>query len=444
MTTRILLHIITLAALTRCALARCSPLRRSPRPTPTCPRTTGRTRTSRRSPTRARRHNLLDDYGTAFKPERAITRELLARSLVLASGHYGENITPVDIKDVPEGYRYYTVIQMALHHGYMSLDADGTSADGDGAGDQAEAAIDALAQGAVRLVRLVAARHARAQPLAAQRGWKTGAPSYLPYVVASRQLQLRYNHSRPATATRRAHRAHRPRRDRLHVLAAYAVGGEWHALRARRLQERHVPGAQRPSEGDRALRAHTSAIPTSGAASTPPDSPYGYQEAGGFDCSGFVFYVMKMHFGYHHGQRARRPRHGRARQAAHHAQAAQVRRPHLLRAQGPESRVESIYHAALYLGRAGSSTRQAQATASRWPRWTPRATGRGPSPGAGGCSRRPSSVPSPSPSAAAMAQPAQATTPSPESAVTPTPEAPAASPSASVTPAPASSAPAQP
>ena len=28
------------------------------------------------------------------------------------------------------------------------------------------------------------------------------------------------------------------------------------------------------------------------------DSPYGTQKCGGFDCSGFVFYVMKMHFGY--------------------------------------------------------------------------------------------------------------------------------------------------
>ena len=28
------------------------------------------------------------------------------------------------------------------------------------------------------------------------------------------------------------------------------------------------------------------------------NSPYGTQKAGGFDCSGFVFYVMKMHFDY--------------------------------------------------------------------------------------------------------------------------------------------------
>jgi hypothetical protein len=67
-------------------------------------------------------HRLLDDYRTLFRPERAITRELLARSVVLASGHYGEAITPVEIADVPEGYRYSSVIQMAVHLGYMGLD----------------------------------------------------------------------------------------------------------------------------------------------------------------------------------------------------------------------------------------------------------------------------------------------------------------------------------
>ena len=46
-------------------------------------------------------HALLDDYGTAFKPERAITRELLARSIVLASGHYRTRITPSRSKTSP-------------------------------------------------------------------------------------------------------------------------------------------------------------------------------------------------------------------------------------------------------------------------------------------------------------------------------------------------------
>src|SRR5665811_871032 len=70
-------------------------------------------------------HRLLDDYGELFKPEKAITRELLARSLVLASGNYGENVKTVAMKDVATGDRYYNVIQVALHHGYMDLGTDG-------------------------------------------------------------------------------------------------------------------------------------------------------------------------------------------------------------------------------------------------------------------------------------------------------------------------------
>src|SRR5665647_3920744 len=61
-------------------------------------------------------HRLLGDYGSVFKPEAPITRALLARSLVLASGHYGEKIDPVAIKDVGPGHRYYSVIQMAGAH----------------------------------------------------------------------------------------------------------------------------------------------------------------------------------------------------------------------------------------------------------------------------------------------------------------------------------------
>ena len=42
-------------------------------------------------------HKVLDDYGDVFKPEKAITRELLARSLVLASGNYGEAVKTVAV-----------------------------------------------------------------------------------------------------------------------------------------------------------------------------------------------------------------------------------------------------------------------------------------------------------------------------------------------------------
>ena len=79
------------------------------------------------------------------------------------------------------------------------------------------------------------------------------------------------------------------------------------------------------------------------------DSPYGKQAHGGFDCSGFDWWVMKMHFGYMINERT----------AADMAGAA---KPRIKRAKlvpgdliffgpnGSTSTVASIYHAALYLG----------------------------------------------------------------------------------------------
>ena len=68
-----------------------------------------------------------------------------------------------------------------------------------------------------------------------------------------------------------------------------------------------------------------------------PNSPYGTQKAGGFDCSGFVFYVMKMHFGYPItvNERGAHDMAARAKPRVTREQ-AQVRRPHLLRAQGSQ------------------------------------------------------------------------------------------------------------
>ena len=79
------------------------------------------------------------------------------------------------------------------------------------------------------------------------------------------------------------------------------------------------------------------------------DSPYGTQAHGGFDCSGFDWWVMKMHFGYTINERVASAMAGAAK-------------PRIARAKlvpgdliffgpkGPKSTVASIYHAALYLG----------------------------------------------------------------------------------------------
>ena len=122
-------------------------------------------------------HKVLDDYGELFKPEQAITRELLARSLVLASGNYGENVKAVAIKDVAGTTATTTSSRWRFDHGYMNLDADGAFRPQDPVpAYQAEAAI-------IRWLKerysssdwtlLTSLKPSRWQP---NDGWKTGAP----------------------------------------------------------------------------------------------------------------------------------------------------------------------------------------------------------------------------------------------------------------------------
>jgi cell wall-associated NlpC family hydrolase len=81
------------------------------------------------------------------------------------------------------------------------------------------------------------------------------------------------------------------------------------------------------------------------------NSPYGHQKSGGFDCSGFAFYVMKMKFGY---PITVNERGGGAM--------AKVADPRITRkkltgcdviffgTKGPKSSISDIYHVGLYLG----------------------------------------------------------------------------------------------
>jgi len=299
-------------------------------------------------------HRLLDDYGTSFKPERAITRELLARSLVLASGHYGEKIAPVDIKDVPPSHRYSSVIQMALHLGYMNLDADGAF------GPQAPVPAYQAEVAVIRWLEeryassdwtlLTSLRPSRWQP---NDGWKTGAPAYLPYVVASRQLQLRYNHPwgddghevTPEQPIDRAEVAYMFSR-------AYAVGGEWTLSGLADYKSITFPPLSERQREIARFALKFVGYPYIWAGEFPTkSSPYGAQAAGGFDCSGFVFYVMKMHFDYPITVNERGA-HDMAERAKPRITRKQLQCGDLIffGPKGPKSEVESIYHAGLYLG----------------------------------------------------------------------------------------------
>jgi cell wall-associated NlpC family hydrolase len=300
-------------------------------------------------------HRLLDDYDTAFKPDLPITRELLARSIVLASGHYGDAIRPVDIKDVPAGYRYYSVIQMAVHEGYMGLDKNG---------DFRPTEPVAAAAAETVMVKWLKERYAsydwsllktlvatRWQPNA---GWTTDAPAYLPYIVASRQLELRYNHPTegdqhevlPTDPIDRANLAYM-------FYRAYAVGSDWQLYGLSAYKDVSFPALSDRQKQivDFALRFVGYPYIWAGEYPTPK-SPYGTQKCGGFDCSGFVFYVMRMHFGYDSITLNQRGAHDMAAVAKPRITRAQLKCGDLIffGPKGPSSSVNSIYHAGLYLG----------------------------------------------------------------------------------------------
>ena len=134
----------------------------------------------------------------------------------------------------PKGYRYYTVIQLAVHYGYMAPDAAGNFRPTEPvAASTAETVDDPLAQGALLLLQLVAAEHARAQPLAAQHRLddRRSVLPALDHRLAAARAALQ-----PLDGRRRARGhpdgAHRPRRGRLHVLPRLPGGRRVAAVRA--------------------------------------------------------------------------------------------------------------------------------------------------------------------------------------------------------------------
>jgi len=301
-------------------------------------------------------HQLLDDYDTQFRPERAITRELLARSVVLASGHYGQNITPVTINDVPQGYRYYSVIQMAVHLGYMSVDKDGDFR-------PTEKVADVTAE--TVMVRWLKDRYptydwSLLKTLAPSRwqpnsGWTTTAPSYLPVMVASRQLELRYNHPTEADGHEVLPNEPIDRAEVAYMFSrAFQLGSGYDLYGLAGFKDITFPPLSDRQKQIVNFTLKFIGYPYIWAGEYPtPDSPYGHQASGGFDCSGFVFYVMKMHFGYDSITVNQRGAHDMAAVAKPRITRGKLKCGDLIffGPKGPASSVNSIYHAALYLGR---------------------------------------------------------------------------------------------
>ncbi len=297
---------------------------------------------------------LLDDYGPLFKPDKAISRAQLARALAIVSGHRGEIVPEVETPDMtPEKNRCYADAQVALHYGFLGLiSKDGRRGFYPGravAAATAEAAVVrwlAQANPATDWTMLAALKSRRWQPAP---GWRPSLPSYFATTIAARQLQLRYNH--PAGSDRRelTPRQKTTRAEVAYLLSqASSAGGRIYGIA--KYADLTLP---RLSTRQRQILGYAFkyiGYPYVWAGEWPTkSSPYGRQAAGGFDCSGFTFYVMQCHFGY-----AVRGR-GAGDQAA-------LAKPRLTRSrlrpgdliffgsEGAKSTVGQIYHAALYMG----------------------------------------------------------------------------------------------
>jgi len=297
---------------------------------------------------------VLDDYGSRFRPERRITRRELACALVTASGHQDDTVTPVHIPDVVPGVEpAYWEIQIAVSLGLMAAAGDGFHPDNTVTAAKAEAAI-------VRMVKLMYARDdwgmLRAlrpgtwEPTA---GWKPKVPARLPYVVASRHLLLRFNHPYgneeqevlPGGAIDRAEIAH--------MLREALTLNDWEVDGLATYENLTLPALSTRQRQVLTFAMKYVGYPYVFCGEYPAkDSPYGYQEQGGFDCSGFVWWVLKMHFKY--------PISVNERGASNMARSAKPRisRRNLKPGdimfwgpKGPDSSISSIYHAGIYMGR---------------------------------------------------------------------------------------------
>jgi cell wall-associated NlpC family hydrolase len=297
---------------------------------------------------------LLDDYGSTFKPGKAVLRSEMARALVIAAGRRSAGYTPLAIGDVPPEHPYYADIQLALKYKFMTLDEAGNFRPG-----QATTASNAETLVVKWLkVRYPAASWKLLTSLSAARwepnpGWHPKAPSYLPSVVASRQLQLRVNHSSadeqrevtPGQPISRAEVASMFKR-------GYDVGATWRLNGLADFAAITFPPLSERQKEITSFALKLIGYPYVWAGEYPTkDSPYGYQKAGGFDCSGFAFYVMKMKFGYPITVNER----GGGAMAA--KAKPRITRKNLTGGdliffgyKGPDSAIASIYHVGLYLG----------------------------------------------------------------------------------------------
>ncbi len=297
---------------------------------------------------------LLDDFDKGkFKPKVAITRAQLARVLVLALRRQGTAYTAVELADVPEDHPYYREIQIALKLKLLGKRGDAFE-------PNEPVLLWQFHKAAVRAVKLrypgedwTMLRSLDPANWEPNKGWKPKPPKYFATEVAARYLGLRYNH--PSSQDSLELSPMDPvRRDE----AAYTVYRMLHLSQWRVYSLRTFNNVRFPKLSERQKQILKFAFKYIGyphiyAGEYPTvDSPYGLQAHGGFDCSGFTWWVMKISFHYDKITLSQRSA----------AQMAAAAKPRIKRSklqacdliffgpQGPKSPAYSSYHAGLYIG----------------------------------------------------------------------------------------------
>jgi len=317
---------------------------------------------------------LMHDHGRRFRPGRPITRAELCRVLVRTAGKQQMRFRHRDIPDVPRYHPYYRDIQIALKLRLLGLYRDGFR-------PEQVPRLWQFHRAAVKTVRLRFPDQdwRMLQTLDGRRwepnpGWRVRAPKYLSYEIAARYLGLRYNH--PAVDDRlELTPRDLVRRDE----AAFTVYQilrlpTWRVWSLRTFNDVSLPRLSSRQRQIVRFAVRWVGYPHVYGGEFPRvDSPYGRQAHGGFDCSGFDWWVMKMKFGY----RIPVVQRSAAQMAA--GASRRIRRSRLKACDliffGPNGRrspASSSYHAALYLGNGWfihSSSAGVSLASIRWRGW---------------------------------------------------------------------------
>jgi hypothetical protein len=296
---------------------------------------------------------LLNDYpGKVFNPLQRITREQLAAAVVTASGHLGDTVAaPVALADPAATSPYFHAVQLAIALHLMTAphgDFDPSAAVPEWQADRILVRMLRLMHPAADWSMLSALQPGVWQP---NPGWTTGAPTRLPWEVAARFLGLRYNHlSDPALEV--SPNQDIDRAEVAYMFKAALMVAPWQLDELSWFGHVSLPSLSARQKQIIAFALQYVGYPYVWGGTYPtPDSPYGLQAHGGFDCSGFVWWVLKMNFGY--------PIPDSQRTAAQMAATAKPRVPLAKLApcdiiffgpKGPKSSAASVFHTAIYLG----------------------------------------------------------------------------------------------